>query len=445
MTASAGEVTRTATTVTGERAGTVVLPDLPVPASYTVTVSGAGYATQTRQVDLGPEGVEPLDIVMTSVGGVVEGTVTETGGGGLAGAGLTLDGPTGTYKTMASSDGSGTFRLSGIDPGQYVLTATVFGHEPGSAQVTVTSGSTSRADLVLAPIPGDGLVATSRIRGSVRDASTGGQITCPHLRDDDVGGCVITVAGDVADSSGAVTRFTATVGPDEEYTFPKPGDPGLLPGLYRLTISAPGYEDGHVNVTVPMGQVVEATTVALEQSPSIVGTIQARVGAVSDGHVRDRGADDARGRRADRPVHPRRRPGVRDHGRGVQLHRHQRVVRDQPPDRRPVHGVRGPAGRQRSTCRPSRAACRWSPGRRDGSTRVLDRLGRLNVTVMRADGSSAIVPAVGATVTTAPASVLPVTTPVTDVNGLTQVIGLAQGDYQVTASGHQHRHAAQSP
>ena len=55
---------------------------------------------------------------------------------------------------------------------------------------------------------------------------------------------------------------------------------------------------------------------------------------------------------------------------------------------------------------------------------LLDRLGRLNVTVMRTDGSSAIVPAVGATVTTDPASVLPVSTPVTDVNGLTQVIGL---------------------
>ena len=41
VTATAGEVTRTATTVTGDRAGTVVLPDLPVPASYTVTVSGS--------------------------------------------------------------------------------------------------------------------------------------------------------------------------------------------------------------------------------------------------------------------------------------------------------------------------------------------------------------------------------------------------------------------
>ena len=222
---------------------------------------------------------------------------------------------------------------------------------------------------MLAPIPGDGLVATSRIRGSVRDASTGGQVTCPHLRDDDVGGCMITVTGDVADSSGATTRFTATVGPDEDYTFPKPGDPGLLPGLYRLTISAPGYEDGHVNVTVPMGQVVEATTVALEQSPSIVGTIQARVGAVSTDTCVIAVPSTPGVVVPTAPCTPGGDAGVRDHGRRVQLHRDQRVVRDQPPDRRAVHGVRGPAGRRRSTCRPSRATCRWSPGRRDGSTR----------------------------------------------------------------------------
>lgn len=431
VTASAGEVTRTATTVTGDRAGTFVLPDLPVPASYTVTVSGDGYATQTRQIELTPAGLAPLDIVMTSVGGVVEGTVTATGGGGLAGAGLTLDGPAGTYKTMAASDGSGTFRFSGIAPGQYVLTATVFGHEPGSAQVTVASGTTARADLVLTPIPGDGLVATSRIRGSVRDASTGGQVTCPHLRPDET--CEITITGDVTDSNGVTATFEAVTEPDRDYTFPAATDPGLLPGLYRLTISAPGYEDGHVNVTVPMGQVVEATPVALEQSPSIVGTVQARVGAVSTNTC---------------VIAVPSGPGV--------------VV---PPD---------PCTRGVTTCEITGAACSFigingsyeinrltagaytvfvrppadeeylppEPGSValvPGSSRrfdaVLDRLGRLNVTVMRSDGTSALVPAVGASVETNPASVLATPTPDTDVNGLTQVIGLPQGDYQVTATG----------
>ncbi|KQR12095.1 carboxypeptidase regulatory-like domain-containing protein [Cellulomonas sp. Leaf334] len=434
VTATAGEVTRTATTVTGDRAGTVVLPDLPVPASYTVTVSGAGYATQTRQVDLGPEGISPLDIVMTSVGGVVEGTVRATGGGGLAGAGLTLDGPTGTYKTMAASDGSGTFRLSGIDPGQYVLTATVFGHEPGSAQVTVTSGSTSRADLVLAPIPGDGLVATSRIRGSVRDASTGGQVTCPHLRDDDVGGCIITVTGDVADASGATTRFTATVGPDEEYTFPTPGDPGLLPGLYRLTISAPGYENGHVNVTVPMGQVIEATTVALEQSPSIVGTIQARVGAVSTDTCVIAVPSTPGVVVPTAPCTPSDDPACEITGAACSFIGTNGSYEINRLTAGPYTVfVVPPAGTEYLPPEPGEVSL--VPGSSRRFDAVLDRLGRLNVTVMRSDGTSALVPAVGATVSTAPASVLSTPTPATDINGLTQVIGLEQGDYQVTASG----------
>ena len=67
---------------------------------------------------------------------------------------------------------------------------------------------------------------------------------------------------------------------------------------------------------------------------------------------------------------------------------------------------------------------------------MLDRLGRLNVTVMRSDGSSALVPAVGRDRGDRPRRpVLATPTPATDVNGLTQVIGLDKGDYQVTATG----------
>ncbi|GEK21456.1 carboxypeptidase regulatory-like domain-containing protein [Cellulomonas xylanilytica] len=430
VTASAGEVTRTATTVTGDRAGTVVLPDLPVPASYTVTVSGAGYATQTRQVDIGPGGVDPLEIVMTSVGGVVEGTVTSTDGDGLAGAGLTLDGPTGTYKTMAASDGSGTFRLSGIEPGQYVLTATVFGHEPGSAQVTVASGGTARADLVLAPIPGDGLVATSRIRGSVRDASTGGQVTCPNILPGE--DCRITVTGDVTDLTGDTRPFTAYTEPDLDYTFPAAADPGLLPGLYRLTISAPGYEDGHVNVTVPLGRVVEATPVALEQSPSIVGTVQARVGAVSTGTCviavpGTPGAlptDPCTGDTTTCAV-----PGGACSFIGVNGSYEINRLTAGPY----TVFVVPPAGGEYLPPVPGSVAL--VPGSSRRFDAVLDRLGRLSVTVMRSNGSSSLVPAVLATVTTQPPSVLSTPTDRTDLNGLTQVIGLEQGDYQVTATG----------
>ena len=291
---------------------------------------------------------------------------------------------------MSASDGSGTFRFSGTAPGQYVLTATVFGHEPGSAQVTVTSGGTARADLVLAPIPGDGLVATSRIRGGVRDASTGGQITCPNLREAEGEVCEITVT----ESSGAYTAVTTDR--DRDYTFPASGDRGLLPGLYRLTISAPGYEDGHVNVSVPMGQVVEATTVALEQSPSLVGTVQARVGAVTtDTCVIAVPADPD----ATTPVAPTAPcttgpdtceiTGAACSFLGVNGSYEITRLTSGAYD---VFVV-PPAGSEYLA--PVPGSVSLVPGSSRRFDAVLDRLGRLNVTVMQTEGSSALVPAVG--------------------------------------------------
>jgi hypothetical protein len=271
VTASDGTTTRTATTVTGDRAGSFVLADLPVPATYTLTVSGAGYATQTRSLRLTAAGLPSLDITMLLTGGTVDGTVTEPGGAPIAGAGLTLAGPAGTYKTMSASDAQGSFRFSGIAPGDYVLTATVFAHVTASAQVTVKSGGTVSADLSLTRLLGGGLTSSSYVVGRVTDATTGAKITCPHLLASEQ--CVVTV-------TSPQIRGTATSDPDTQYQIPGKLEQGLLPGRYSLTVSAPGYEPGHVDVTVAMGQTVEAATVALVPSPSITGIVLARVGSV---------------------------------------------------------------------------------------------------------------------------------------------------------------------
>lgn len=446
ITASAGEITRTATTVTGDRAGTFVLPDLPVPASYTVTVSGDGYATQTRQIDLTSAGISPLDIAMTSIGGTVQGTVTEPGGHGIAAVGLVLDGPAGTYKTMSASDADGTFRFSGIAPGEYVLTAVAFGHEPASSQVTVVSGGSATVDLVLPIVPGDGIKASSFIRGSVHDASTGGQITCPDGPKGEP--CIITISAEVKDP---VTGIKSTVSvphgdPDSDYTFPdKKISSGLLPGFYRLTISAPGYESGHVNVTVPMGQVVDAAPVALEQSPSIVGTVQARVGTLP--------STDTTCVVAVKSVTGV--PGVKPTGPCTETG----PVGDKVCTIVPVNGCsflgtngsfainRLQAGTYDVWVLPSagseflppeKGAVSLVPGSSRRFDAILDRYGVLNVVVMKSDGSPQLTPDVRATVTTNPPSQLvpPPPTAVTDATGSAQIRGLApNGDLVVTSSG----------
>lgn len=286
VSATDGTTTRTATTVTGSDAGRFLLSGLPVPSHYTVTISGIGYSTVTREVTLTAAGVSGWTISLTSSGGVVTGTVRDETGAGITAAGLVLTSGTdaaNVYKTMSASDGSGTFRFSGVTPGTYVLSAEAFGHTSSYAEVVVTAGARSEVDLTLRRIPGDGLVATSSITGRVFDASTSGQITCPVLAEGQ--DCVVTASVAIEDVDGTHRTISSTAAPGEPYRLPAPGgdEEGLLPGRYIVTLTAPGYEPGHVTVTVPMAAEAQAAPVALEPSPSLIGTVLPRTGVLPDG------------------------------------------------------------------------------------------------------------------------------------------------------------------
>ncbi len=135
---------------------------------------------------------------------------------------------------------------------------------------------------MLTAIPGNGLSDTSVIVGRAVDASTGGgPIRCPALPAGEE--CAVTVSTTATGIDGAVRDVGATFAPDASYTLPGTGEPGLLPGLYELTFTAPGYEAERVRVEVPMDTTVNAPVAAMLPAPSIVGTITARVGNVPDG------------------------------------------------------------------------------------------------------------------------------------------------------------------
>ncbi|SDS70985.1 carboxypeptidase regulatory-like domain-containing protein [Jiangella sp. DSM 45060] len=287
VTADDGETTRTATTATtgGEAGGPglFTLPDLPIPGRYTVTVAGEGYQPQTREVTLTDpdQAVRRLDTRLVPAGGEVAGVVTDDAGTPLA-AGLTLSSEEGAAYKVMSAPGTGGYRISGVAPGSYVLSAEVFGHVTGYARVEVTAGSVAAADLALTPIPGDGLTATSVIVGRAVDASTGGgPIGCPALLPGEE--CAVTVTTTATGIDGEPRELSATFAPDASYTLPAAGEPGLLPGLYELEFTAPGYEPERLRVEVPMDATVNAPVAALLPAPSIVGTITARVGNVPDG------------------------------------------------------------------------------------------------------------------------------------------------------------------
>jgi hypothetical protein len=305
VTVTDGTVTRTATTVTSGPVGHYTVPGLPVPGSYTVTITGTGYLPQTQRISLvagQSRAVANASLRPSTV--TVQGTVTDSNGSGLTGVGLTLTGQAGTYKTMSLSDPLGSFSFSGVTPGSYVLSAESYGRITGYLTVLAKAGSTAPLSLKLLGTPGGALPATSHVRGRVTDARSGGQLSCDQAdgydplnpgSPADLALCKLDVGVDVSEQDVATAcasppstdpRVVCGVDPSQEYTVPsidsQPAT-GLLPGLHHLVISAPGYESGTVAVQVPLDATTEASPVALFPAASVVGNINAAVGNLSTG------------------------------------------------------------------------------------------------------------------------------------------------------------------
>src|SRR5690606_34747147 len=127
VTAKGGDTTRTATTVTSAAMrGAFVLPNLPAPGDYTLTISGPGFLTQTREVSLGASGGSvTVNATLSRADAVVAGMVTgvDANGkaeGGVGGVGLTLASNDVTMKTMTTSgDSAGSYQFTGVAPGSY--------------------------------------------------------------------------------------------------------------------------------------------------------------------------------------------------------------------------------------------------------------------------------------------------------------------------------------
>jgi hypothetical protein len=306
VTVTDGTITRTATTVTSGPVGRYTLPGLPVPGKYTITIAEDGFLPQTQQIELhAGQSKAAVDAMLTPATAVVGGTVTDPAGLGLVGAGLVLTGPTSSYKTMSVSNPPGSFRFNGVAPGTYVLGAELYGRITGYATVTATVGGVASVVLKLAQTPGGVLPASSHVRGRITDARSGGPLSCdqadaydpslPPGSPANLALCKLNVGVDVSQQAVADACGTSGVpnplvvcgvDPSQQYTVPSLDlhpVTGLLPGLHHLTVSAPGYESGTVDVQVPLGGTVEAPQLALYPSATVVGTVNAAVGSLSTG------------------------------------------------------------------------------------------------------------------------------------------------------------------
>ena len=256
VTATNGSITRTATSTTTTPVGSYALPDLPIPGTYAVTISGSGWVSQTQLVRL--TGNSVVNAALTPSGADVNGVVSGSDGTGLAGAGIVLSNDTNTFKTLTQSASPvGGFDFGQIPPGEYVLTATDFGFTTQSAQVSVGPGQTQTVNLTL-PFVGQANQDTATIQGAVQDLFNATPLGPPDH--------VVSLALDHVPTS-------ATTNAQGNYVIPNVG-----PGVHTVTASAAGFEQASVSVSVALGTVAFAPVIGLPKLDTVAGQVRSNAG-----------------------------------------------------------------------------------------------------------------------------------------------------------------------
>ena len=242
-----GKPVSTGTPTTGE-VGRFVLGDLPTPATYVLTVSGAGFGGTTVVVDLGPgQRRDDLAVSLSSGTGQLSGVLVGADGAGIGGATVTVGGMPDPPNTNTLTAGTvGAFSFGGLPAG---ASLTLTFDKPGFAPTTVPVqlGPTN------APLTVTMADALGRIAGTVTD-SEGAPIS----------GATVT-ATDGKRSWPVTTSSSSPVSAAGAYVIA-----GLPTGAYTITATDPSSLARTTLVTVTAGGQVDADF-ALPPDPAVVG------------------------------------------------------------------------------------------------------------------------------------------------------------------------------
>ena len=165
VTASNGETTLTTTTLTEGNVGFYSLPQLAVPATYTVQSTLDGYVTDSRRVPLSGS-LGDVNLSMATTTATLTGRVVSSAGGGIESAGLIVS--TGDLQFRASTSPTGVFTIDRLPPGDYTITAEHYLHESVTEFTTLVAGITPvPLDITLQRTAGPPAVGTGSLVVSV--------------------------------------------------------------------------------------------------------------------------------------------------------------------------------------------------------------------------------------------------------------------------------------
>lgn len=250
-----GALQGTSTTkVTSDPQGKVVYPSVPA-GSYTLSVSAAGYAGQSKSFTLQAGTTVDLGVtalVSAPTSGILQGTVKDAAtGAGLAGASISV---TGSATASATSSADGSYSIAGLAPGAVVVNASKAGYASSGGSGAIVAGATLTFSpaLQVAQAP----TTTGGISGLTKDASSAAPLP----------GVLITVSGN---ATGVVVSLI-----DGSYNLA-----GLTPGAVTVTASKSGYTPVAGTGVVTAGGVLafNPSLVADGQPPATTGGVTGKV------------------------------------------------------------------------------------------------------------------------------------------------------------------------
>jgi hypothetical protein len=236
----------TATTVAG---GAYTFDSVAV-GTYTLTVSDAGYATQTANVTVALANVTQNFKLIHTVTASITGAVTDSAAAtGIVGAEVYLltSGFRGTIIDSTATTTGGAYTIANVPSSAagiaYVVRASATDYVTNSANVTVTGTAAQTVNIKLVKI------ALASINGTVTDSSAAG---------------VAPVAGaSVLLRSGATTIDSVMTGSDGKYNFAS-----VPSGVnYTIRAEAPTYVTSNTNITIT-GTAAQTVNIRLVKIPS---------------------------------------------------------------------------------------------------------------------------------------------------------------------------------
>ena len=244
--------------------GSIDLQGLPTPATYIVTVGGAGFATQQFEQTVGGGQNSVINTVnMAAAAGTIQGDVTDGAGAPLGGVQVTASSGTTELKAVTPTTGDvGHFTFVDLTtPETYVLTfdATGFSSETKALQL-VPGGS---ASLSATLVGGSGTIVGS----AVSPAGT------------PLGGITVSVTGD--DFTGQTTTLTTTGAGGAAGSFTISGLPA--PGEYSITFGGSTVQDETLGASfLAAGTQNVGDVVLLPRSSQVHGTVSAGGGGLGE-------------------------------------------------------------------------------------------------------------------------------------------------------------------